>query len=133
MSSEVLLVHIFLCCKLSCIYIFAQIIPEIVQSVYRLATDWTTKGRSSSPGRGKNFLFSMSSRWVLGPTQPAIQWVLVALSLGVKLLDREADHSSPTSAEVKKAWVYTLWEHLLLTLFYLFTCSFFCLYFSKLK
>jgi hypothetical protein len=33
------------------------------------------------PGRGKNFLFSTSSRPGLGPTQP-IQWVLGAISRG---------------------------------------------------
>jgi hypothetical protein len=40
----------------------------------------------------------------LGPTQPPIQWVLEALSLGVKRPGREADHSPPSSAEVKE-WV----------------------------
>jgi hypothetical protein len=35
-------------------------------------------------------------------TQSPIQWVLGALSLVVKRLGREADHSSPFSAEVKK-------------------------------
>jgi hypothetical protein len=30
-----------------------------------------------------------------------------ALSLGVKLPGREADHSPRTSAEVKKTWIYT--------------------------
>jgi hypothetical protein len=37
-------------------------------------------GRSSSPGRVKNFLFSTSSRLALAPTQPPIQWVLGAFS-----------------------------------------------------
>jgi hypothetical protein len=37
-------------------------------------------------------------------TQPPIQWVPGALSLGVKRPLREADHSPPSSAEVKK-WV----------------------------
>jgi hypothetical protein len=40
----------------------------------------------------------------LGPTQPPIQWVPEALSLGVKRPEREADHSHPSSAEVKE-WV----------------------------
>jgi hypothetical protein len=31
----------------------------------------------------------------------------VALSLGLKRPGREADHSSPSSAEVKKVWSYT--------------------------
>jgi hypothetical protein len=36
------------------------------------------------------------------PTQPPIQWVPDALSLGVKWPVREADHSPPSSAEVKE-------------------------------
>jgi hypothetical protein len=38
----------------------------------------------------------------LGSTQPDIQWVP-----GVKRQALEADHSSPTSVEVKKMWIYT--------------------------
>jgi hypothetical protein len=47
------------------------------------------------------FLFTVS-RTVLRPTQPPIQWVPGALSLGVKRPGREADHSPPSSAEVKE-------------------------------
>jgi hypothetical protein len=36
-----------------------------------------------------------------------IQWVSGALSLGVKRPGHEADHSPPSSAEVKNAWSYT--------------------------
>jgi hypothetical protein len=43
----------------------------------------------------------------LGSTQPPIQWVPGALSTGVNRPGREADHSPPTSAEVKKMWIYT--------------------------
>jgi len=39
-----------------------------------------------------------------GPTRPPIQWVLGVLSLGVKRPGREADHSPPSSAEVKNLW-----------------------------
>jgi hypothetical protein len=49
-------------------------------------------GRSSSPGKVKNFLFSKSSRSALGSTQPPIQWVPGVLSLGLKRQAREADH-----------------------------------------
>jgi hypothetical protein len=49
----------------------------------------------------------MLSIQVLGPTQPLIQWVPGPLSPVVKLPEREADHSPPTSAEVKKMWTYT--------------------------
>jgi hypothetical protein len=41
---------------------------------------------------------------ICGATQPPIQWVPGALSLGVKRPGREADHSPPSSAEVKE-WV----------------------------
>jgi hypothetical protein len=37
-----------------------------------------------------------------GTTQPPIQWVPGALSLGEKRPGREADHSPPSSAEVKE-------------------------------
>jgi hypothetical protein len=53
------------------------------------------EGGSSSPGRVKNFHFSISSRQALGSFPE------------VKLQGREADHSPPTSAEVKKMWIYT--------------------------
>jgi hypothetical protein len=43
----------------------------------------------------------------LGPTQPPIQWVPGASSLGVKRPGREVDHSAPSGAEVKNAWSYT--------------------------
>jgi hypothetical protein len=51
-------------------------------------------------------IFSTSSRPALGSTQPPIQWVPGTLSPRVKQPGREADHW-PTSAEVKKMWIYT--------------------------
>jgi hypothetical protein len=65
------------------------------------------RGRSSSPSTVKNFLFSTSSRPALASTQPPIQWVPGTLSPGIKRPGREADHSPPASAEVKKIWIYT--------------------------
>jgi hypothetical protein len=50
------------------------------------------------------FLFTTVSRTALGPTQPPIQWVPGALSLGAKRPASEAGHSPPSSAEVKE-WV----------------------------
>jgi hypothetical protein len=48
------------------------------------------------------FLFTTASRTALGLTQPPIQWVPGALSLGVRRPGREADRSPPSSAEVKE-------------------------------
>jgi hypothetical protein len=48
------------------------------------------------------FLFTTASGMALGPTQPPIRWVPGALFLGVKRLGHEADHSPPSSAEVKE-------------------------------
>jgi hypothetical protein len=51
-------------------------------------SDWLRagrpRGRSSSPGRVKNFHFSISSRPALGHTQSPVEWVLGALSPEVK-------------------------------------------------
>jgi hypothetical protein len=49
----------------------------------------------------------MASRPVLGPTQPPIQCVSWDLSPGIKRSGREADHSPPSSVEVKNAWSCT--------------------------
>jgi hypothetical protein len=69
------------------------------------------RGRSSSPGRIKLFLLSTSYRLVLEPTHPPIQWGQGALSSGLKRPGREADHSSPTSAEIKNMWIYNPLSH----------------------
>jgi hypothetical protein len=63
------------------------------------------RGRSSSPIRVKNFLFSTSSK--PGSTQPFIQWVPGTVSPGVKRPGCEADHSPPTNAEFKIMWIFT--------------------------
>jgi hypothetical protein len=52
----------------------------------------------------KNFHSSIF-RPALGLTQPPIHSVPVALR--VNWQGREADHSPPSSAEVKKTWIYT--------------------------
>jgi hypothetical protein len=48
------------------------------------------------------FHFTTASRTAPGPTQPPIQWVIGALSLGAKRPGHEADHSPPYRAEVKE-------------------------------
>jgi hypothetical protein len=48
------------------------------------------------------FLFTTASRTALEPNQTPIQWVRGFLSLGIKRPGSEADHSPPSSAEVKE-------------------------------
>jgi hypothetical protein len=68
---------------------------------------WLDDRRFETRQRLRIFLFTIVSRLALGPTQPPIQWVPGALSLGVKRLGYEDDHSPPPSSEVKNAWSYT--------------------------
>jgi hypothetical protein len=69
---------------------------------------WTIGVQEFDSQRGlRIFLFTYVSRTALGSTQPLIQWVPGALSLGVKRPGREVDHSPPCSADVKSAWSYT--------------------------
>jgi hypothetical protein len=48
------------------------------------------------------FALTTASRPALGPTQPPTQWTPGTLCLGVKRRGRKADHSPPSSAEVRK-------------------------------
>jgi hypothetical protein len=73
-----------------------------VNIVTRLRTG--IPGFDSRYGEGRDFfLFFTASRPVLGPTQPHIQWVPGSHSPEVKRLVSKADHSFPSSVEVKKA------------------------------
>jgi hypothetical protein len=78
------------------------------QSVQRWATGWPigVLGFDSLRSLGI-FFFTTASRTALGPTQSSIQWVLGAISPGIKRPGCEADHSTPSSAEVKDACSYT--------------------------
>jgi hypothetical protein len=65
------------------------------------------RDQSSGPGRVKNFNFSISSRSALGSTQPPIKRLPADyFPPGVKRQGREADHSPPSSDEVKKTRAY---------------------------
>jgi hypothetical protein len=78
------------------------------QSVQRWATGCKigVLGFDSQRGMG-TFPYLTASRTAQRPTQPPIQWISGALSLGIKWPGRESDHSSPSSAAVKNAWRYT--------------------------
>jgi hypothetical protein len=80
--------------------------------ISELILGWTigVLGFDSRRGLGI-FLFTTMSRTALRPTQPPIQWVPGALSLGVKRPGRGADQSPPSSAKVKDTWSYTSTPH----------------------
>jgi hypothetical protein len=75
-------------------------------SINSLNSDWLRAGRSRdrslSLGMVKYFHYYIPSRPVLGYPMGT-----GALSPGVKQQGREADHSPPTSVEVKQTWIYT--------------------------
>jgi hypothetical protein len=53
------------------------------------------------------FIFATASRPAVGPTQPPSEWVKGAFCPGVKQAGRDADHSPPSSPEVRNARSYT--------------------------
>jgi hypothetical protein len=57
-------------------------------------------GQGSIPGRYNCFFSSIPA---MRPTKPSIEWVLGTISPWVKRMGREADHSPPSSTEVKKS------------------------------
>jgi hypothetical protein len=65
------------------------------------------RGRSSSPGGGQEFSLLHVDQTSSGAHPASYPMGPGALSTGVKRQGREADHSPPTNAEVKKTWVYT--------------------------
>jgi hypothetical protein len=80
----------------------------MAESVYQWTTGWTAEKSGFDLRLVQEIhLSSTASRAALGPTQSPIQWLMGALSLGIKRLGREVDHSPPSSAEIKNEWSYT--------------------------
>jgi hypothetical protein len=65
----------------------------------------------SRTGRGWQYFLHHRVQTVSGVHPASYPWVPGTLPLGVKRPGREADHSPPSSAEVKNAWSYTC-EHI---------------------
>jgi len=68
---------------------------------------WQDDSGFESQQHQDGFLFSDTSRPVLGPIKPPIQWEKGALSLEVKRTGREADHLPPSSVDNKNNWSST--------------------------
>jgi hypothetical protein len=68
------------------------------------------RGCSSSPSKVKNFHFSISSKPVLGSTQPPFQCVPGAISPGVKRQGREklTTHFQLVSKSRKRRYIHPL-------------------------
>jgi hypothetical protein len=66
-----------------------------------IAAGYGLDGRGWIPCRDKVFLFSIASGPALRPKSSPIQWVQSAISMGLKGPGREAEHSPPTSTEIK--------------------------------
>jgi hypothetical protein len=64
-------------------------------------------GGSSIPGRVKKFSLLQIVQTGSGVHQTSYKMGTGGSFLGVKRQGREADHSPPTSAKVKKMWIYT--------------------------
>jgi hypothetical protein len=75
-------------------------VPTSVRAGMAQYSDWLRAGRQRSLGQEFSLLHVVQAG--SGATQRPLQWVLGALSPGLKRPGREAHHSSPTSAEIKK-------------------------------
>jgi hypothetical protein len=76
----------------------------IAQSVQRLATGWTTDGMDIESRQGQECSLLHVVKTSYG-TQPA-SYPMGTGGHGARRPGREADHSLPTSAEVKITWIY---------------------------
>jgi len=61
--------------------------------------------QGSISGRGRDFSLPHHVKTGAGDYQASYQWVSWAFSPEVKWPGREADHSLPSSVEVKNAWI----------------------------
>jgi hypothetical protein len=75
-----------------------------------IATGWMARLRF--PAGQEFFLVSTASRPALGLTQFPVQWMSGALSVGAKQPGCEADHSPPSSAEVKNGGAIPPFPHM---------------------
>jgi hypothetical protein len=76
-----------------------------VHETYTQVSDDETVG---IPSRGRNFfLFTITSRLALGPTQVSYQMSAGLLSPGIEQPGCKADHLSPTNASIKNTRTYT--------------------------
>jgi hypothetical protein len=98
MLCYVMLCYVMLCYVMLCYVMLCWLLEQGKLSGITLGYRLDDRGFESLQGLGIVILTTVS-RPALGTTQSPIQWV--------KRLGREADHSPPSSAEVKNVWSYT--------------------------
>jgi hypothetical protein len=93
--------------------IFSAFYSSTQDSVVGIATGYglDDRGVGVQVLMGSRFSFFHVVETGSGSTQPPIQWIPGSLSPGVKRSGREADHSPPASAKVKKMCIYTSTPH----------------------
>jgi hypothetical protein len=84
----------------------------IIQSLHEARSRYSDGLEGFHPRQGKIVLFSTTSSPTLGSTKLSIQCLRGAISPGVKLPGREADYSSPSSAEVKSGGPIPLFPYM---------------------
>jgi hypothetical protein len=72
-----------------------------------LTTGWTIEGLEFESRYAQEFSLLYVVQTGSGTHPASYPMGKGALSLGIKRQGREADHSPPASAEVKKMWIYT--------------------------
>jgi hypothetical protein len=104
---EYLSVHILF--RVLCFIIFLRrnLHGKCRDSAVGIATGWTTEGSEFESRWGQEFLL-----FGVVPTGSGVHPTSYPMGTGgsssrIKRPGREADHSPPTSAEVKKTWIYT--------------------------
>jgi hypothetical protein len=86
--------------------------PEWRSRYSDMATGWTTEGLEFESRWEQEYSLFRVVDTGSGVSQPPIQWAPGALYPGVKRQGREADHSPPATAEVKKILIHTFTPHM---------------------
>jgi hypothetical protein len=81
--------------------------PNLQLSNWYFSLHWLETFRQRKWQRKKIFILSTASRLALVFIQPVIQSETGTLSLWVEWVGYEADHSTPSTAEVKNEWSHT--------------------------
>jgi hypothetical protein len=84
-----------------------RVVSGIIQCVYWRDMGWTAEEFMFDSRHCKVFPSSTAFRRTLGPALPPIQWILSAVSSGVKRPERKGGHSPPSWAEAENTRIYT--------------------------